>query len=134
MKHNRRLSKAVSDAAFGEFRRCLAYKCAQTGATLIVADRWYPSSKTCSKCGTVKAKLSLADRVFVCDNPECDYAHEGVDRDWNAARNLEQYAARPECRGEDKRARRNRKTTGPEPGNARTCETRTKRDGLTDVR
>ncbi|EFA23009.1 IS607 family element RNA-guided endonuclease TnpB [Bifidobacterium gallicum] len=133
MKRNRHLAKAISDAAFGEFRRQLAYKCLNSGATLIVADRWYPSSKTCSRCGTVKAKLSLADRVFVCDNLSCDYAREGVDRDWNAAVNLEHYVA-PSAVGDAKRARRNRKTTSPQQaGNAGPVETRTKQNSLMAV-
>lgn len=128
MKHNRHLSKAVSDAAFGEFRRMLEYKCLKTGTVLTVADRYYPSSKTCSRCGTVKAKLSLADRVFVCDDPSCDYARRGVDRDWNASVNLANYVA-PSAGRDVKRARRNRKTTGPvKAGNAGACETRTKRN------
>ena len=57
MVKNHHLAKAVSDAAFGEFRRQLEYKTAKTGARLHVVDRWFASSKTCSKCGRVKAKL-----------------------------------------------------------------------------
>ncbi|WP_331270747.1 IS607 family element RNA-guided endonuclease TnpB [Bifidobacterium choloepi] len=129
MKHDHCLARAVSDAAFGEFRRQLEYKCSDTGTVLTVADRWYPSSKTCSRCGTVKAKLSLAERVFVCDNPDCEYAREGVDRDWNAAKNLEHYVA-GSAPGDGKRAPRSRKTTSPlEVGNAGTVETRTKQPG-----
>ena len=83
MVRNHRLAKAVSDAAFGEFRRQLEYKTARTGAALRVIDRWYPSSKTCSKCGAVKAKLSLSERVYRCD--ACGLA---IDRDLNAAINI----------------------------------------------
>ena len=83
MARNHHLAKAVSDAAFGEFRRQLEYKTARTGARLHVVDRWYPSSKTCSKCGRVKAKLSLAERVFHCD--ACGLT---MDRDLNAAINI----------------------------------------------
>ena len=83
MVRNHRLTKAVSDAAFGEFRRQLEYKTARTGAALRVIDRWYPSSKTCSKCGAVKAKLSLSERVYRCD--ACGLA---IDRDLNAAINI----------------------------------------------
>lgn len=61
MVKNHHLAKSISDAAFGEFRRQLEYKAARTGARLHVVDRWYRSSKTCSKCGSVKAKLSLAE-------------------------------------------------------------------------
>ena len=83
MVKNHHLAKAVSDAAFGEFRRQLEYKTARTGAVLHVIDRWYPSSKTCSACGAVKAKLSLSERVYRCD--ACGLA---IDRDLNAAINI----------------------------------------------
>jgi putative transposase len=88
MISNRKLARAVADQGFGAVRRMLGYKTAREGGTLIVADRWYPSSKTCSGCGSVKAKLTLADRVYQCDN--CGLA---MDRDANAARNLLSLAA-----------------------------------------
>ena len=91
MVKNHHLAKAVSDAAFGEFRRQLEYKTARTGARLHVVDRWYPSSKTCSKCGRVKAKLSLSERVFHCD--ACGLA---MDRDLNAAVNILVAGSAPE--------------------------------------
>lgn len=91
MVKNHHLAKAVSDAAFGEFRRQLEYKTARTGATLHVIDRWYPSSKTCSKCGRVKAKLSLSERVFHCDG--CGLV---IDRDLNAAININVAGSAPE--------------------------------------
>ena len=91
MVKNHHLAKAVSDAAFGEFRRQLEYKTARTGATLHVVDRWYPSSKTCSKCGAVKAKLSLSERVYRCDG--CGLA---MDRDLNAAVNILVAGSAPE--------------------------------------
>ena len=91
MVKNRRLAKAVSDAAFGEFRRQLEYKTARTGATLHVVDRWYPSSKTCSGCGRVKAKLSLSERVYRCDG--CGLV---MDRDLNAAVNILVAGSAPE--------------------------------------
>ena len=91
MVKNHRLAKAVSDAAFGEFRRQLEYKTARTGATLHVVDRWYPSSKTCSRCGRVKAKLSLAERVYRCDG--CGLV---MDRDLNAAVNIRVAGSAPE--------------------------------------
>ncbi|MGW5366682.1 IS607 family element RNA-guided endonuclease TnpB, partial [Actinopolymorpha pittospori] len=62
MMSNRRLARHVADAGFGEFRRQLEYKVARFGGRVIVADRWFPSSKTCSGCGTVKAKLLLSER------------------------------------------------------------------------
>ena len=91
MVKNQRLAKAVSDASFGEFRRQLEYKTARTGAALRVIDRWYPSSKTCSKCGRVKAKLSLAERVYKCDG--CGLV---MDRDLNAAVNIKVAGSAPE--------------------------------------
>jgi putative transposase len=56
----------VADAGLGDLRRMLTYKAAWYGLELVEADRWFPSSKTCSGCGTVKADLTLADRVFAC--------------------------------------------------------------------
>ncbi|GGL15992.1 hypothetical protein GCM10010094_91110 [Streptomyces flaveus] len=89
MGMNRRLSRHVADAAFGEIRRQLTYKTRQRGTRLIVADRWFASSKTCSRCGVVKAKLPLSTRVFKCDN--CGLV---LDRDANAGHNLATLAAR----------------------------------------
>ena len=91
MVKNRRLAKAIMDASFGEFRRQLEYKTARSGAALHVIDRWYPSSKTCSKCGRVKAKLPLAERVYKCDG--CGLA---MDRDLNAAVNILVAGSAPE--------------------------------------
>ena len=91
MAKNHHLAKAVSDAAFGEFRRQLEYKTARSGAALHVVDRWYPSSKTCSKCGAVKAKLSLAERIYRCDG--CGLV---MDRDLNAAVNILVAGSAPE--------------------------------------
>ena len=83
MLQHRRLGRAISDLGLAELRRQLTYKCWWYGSVLVTADRWYPSSKTCSACGRVKAKLSLSTRVFACD--ECSHV---IDRDLNAARNL----------------------------------------------
>jgi putative transposase len=80
---NRRLARAISDAGFGQIRRQLACKTSWNGGTLIVADRWYPSSKRCSGCGVVKAKPRLSERVFAC--AECGLV---LERDANAALNL----------------------------------------------
>ena len=91
MVKNHRLAKAVSDASFAEFRRQLEYKTARTGAALRVIDRWYPSSKTCSKCGRAKAKLSLAERTYRCDG--CGLV---MDRDLNAAINIKVAGSAPE--------------------------------------
>ena len=65
MTRNRRLARAISDQGFGQARRMLGYKTTWNGGRLIVADRWYPSSKTCSGCGAVKAKLALSERTYV---------------------------------------------------------------------
>ncbi|MFG2056123.1 IS607 family element RNA-guided endonuclease TnpB [Micromonospora sp. NPDC048930] len=83
MLRNRRLARQIADAGFGEIRRQVAYKAEWNGSRWIVADRWYPSSKTCSDCGAVKAKLPLRVRTYICDS--CGLA---LDRDLNAARNL----------------------------------------------
>lgn len=83
MVRNRKLARQISDAGFGEIRRQLAYKTVWNGGRLAVADRWFPSSKTCSGCEAVKPKLSLSERTFTCT--ECGLV---LDRDLNAAINL----------------------------------------------
>lgn len=80
---NRALRRAIHDAALGEIHRQLDYKTAWHGGQLVLADRFYPSSKTCSDCGAVKAKLPLSTRTYRCD--QCGLV---LDRDVNAARNL----------------------------------------------
>ena len=79
---NGRLARAVSDAAWTELRSMLAYKCAWYGHDLVVIDRWFPSSRLCGNCGTIRAKLPLTVRTWRCD---CGAVH---DRDVNAARNI----------------------------------------------
>jgi putative transposase len=88
MSRNRRLARVVADQGFGRARRLLGYKTIWNGGALVVADRWYPSSKTCSGCGTVKAKLALSERMFRCET--CGLV---ADRDANAAINLRDLAA-----------------------------------------
>jgi putative transposase len=83
MLANRQLAKAVSDMGFYEFRRQLEYKTKLYGSELVVVDRWFPSSKTCSSCGTKKDALTLAERVMKCEH--CGFS---LDRDLNAAINL----------------------------------------------
>lgn len=83
MVRNRRLAKAISDCGWGEFRRQLEYKAARHGRRLVVIDRWYPSSKTCSACGHLLTELSLSSRAWCC--PACRTLH---DRDVNAAKNI----------------------------------------------
>jgi putative transposase len=87
MLRNRRLARALADAGLAELRRQLGYKTTWYGSRLVVADWFYPSSKTCSTCGWVKAKLTLAERTFTCD--ACGLQ---IDRDLNAARNLAKLA------------------------------------------
>ena len=88
MMKNRHLSKAVQEQCFYEFIRQMKYKCEWNGIEFIQVDRFYPSSKTCSNCGTIKKDLKLSDRTFVC--PDCGFT---IDRDYNAALNLMRYAA-----------------------------------------
>ena len=83
MLKNHSLAKHIQDAAWGEFARQLEYKTKWYGSTLVRVDRFYPSSKTCSRCGTVKATLSLGDRTYHCGTCGLD-----VGRDLNAAINL----------------------------------------------
>ena len=82
MMKNRCLSKAVASQKFYEFRTRLKAKCDENGIELRVADRFYPSSKTCHHCGSVRKNLKLSDRIYRC---ECGYV---ADRDLNAALNL----------------------------------------------
>ena len=82
MMKNRHLSKAVASQKFYEFRSKLLAKCRENGIELRVVDRWFPSSKTCHCCKSIKKDLKLSDRVFRCD---CGYIE---DRDFNAALNL----------------------------------------------
>ena len=126
MVKNHSLARSLSDAALGEFRRQLEYKTARSGAVLRVVGRWFPSSKTCSNCGVVKAKLSLSERTFNCD--ACGLS---LDRDLNAAINICVAGGAPEtlnARGED--VRRNQHTVG----SADLGEARTKRPPAGGVR
>ncbi|MEH0422985.1 RNA-guided endonuclease InsQ/TnpB family protein [Streptomyces sp. B21-083] len=82
MVRNRSLSRAVADAAWSEFRGMLEYKAAWYGREVIAVDRWFPSSKLCSTCGTIRSKLPLNVRTWTC---ECGAVH---DRDVNAAKNI----------------------------------------------
>ena len=89
MMKNHRLARSIADQGWAEFSRQLEYKSKWYGSGLVVAPRFFPSSKTCSSCGHVKAKLSLSERTFICD--ACGFE---IDRDLNAARNLEQLSTR----------------------------------------
>lgn len=85
MMKNKHLSNAISKQGFYEFKRQLEYKCKFRGIDLVVADRFYPSSKTCSQCGEIKKDLKLSDRVYKCS---CGLM---IDRDLNASINLSKY-------------------------------------------
>ena len=88
MMKNRHLARAVAEQCIYKFRVQLVYKCAERGIDLVVADRFYPSSKKCSSCGAIHKGLTLKDRTFQC--PNCGLS---IDRDLNAALNLETYVA-----------------------------------------
>jgi putative transposase len=87
MLANARLARAISDVGFYEFRRQLQYKAERYGTTVVLADRWYPSSKLCSRCGTRYGGLGLDERAWACAH--CGAQH---DRDVNAAINLKRLA------------------------------------------
>ena len=86
MMKNEHLARAIAEQNFYEFRRQMEYKCEAKGIKLQFADRFYPSSKTCSCCGHIKKDLKLTDRTYICS--ECGLV---IDRDFNAALNLERY-------------------------------------------
>jgi len=85
IRKNRHLSKAVQQQGFYEFRRQIEYKSAWNNIPVIIADRFFPSSKLCSCCGTIKKDLKLSDRIYKC---ECGNV---IDRDYQAACNLKRY-------------------------------------------
>lgn len=85
MVQNHHLARAISDMGLGTFRQMLTYKAAVSGTVIVVADRWFPSTRLC-RCGVVNATMTLADRVFVC--AACGFTD---DRDFHAAANLEAY-------------------------------------------
>ena len=88
MMKNRHLSKAIAQQGLYEFKRQLDYKCQLYGIDFVEADKWYPSSKTCSECGHVKTRLSLSERTYICE--DCGVV---IDRDYNASINLSRYSA-----------------------------------------
>lgn len=90
MMSNHKLAQSIADCGFHEFKRQLDYKCKKFGSKLVVADRWFPSSKICSSCGTKKETLLLSERVYSCGH--CGHV---IDRDLNAAINLSQCVAEP---------------------------------------
>ncbi|WP_101833948.1 IS607 family element RNA-guided endonuclease TnpB, partial [Frankia canadensis] len=125
MVRNRRLARAVADTGMAEIRRQLAYKTVWYGSRLHVADRWYPSSKTCSGCGWRNPSLTLSDRTFHCQS--CALV---LDRDTNAAVNLRNLVAAStseteNTRGADHKTRASgRVAVKREPGTATAGQTR----------
>jgi putative transposase len=113
MVRNRRLARSVADTGMAEVRRQTGYKTVWYGSRLHVADRWYPSSKTCSGCGWRNPSLTLSDRTFTCES--CGLV---IDRDENAAVNLKQLVA----------------GSGPETVNARGADRRTRFGGRVAVK
>ena len=87
MSKNHKLASAILDGGFFEFKRQMEYKCKWYGTTLTIVDKFYPSSKTCSNCGAIKKDLQLKDRVY-----KCSVCGNEIDRDLNAAINLEKKA------------------------------------------
>ncbi len=104
MVKNHCLASAIADVGMGEFRRQIEYKAAWYGRKVVVVDQWFPSSKTCSACGSYQQKMPLSVRYWVC--PDCGERH---DRDVNAAKNIRSFAIR----------QAHAVTTGGEPGIAR---------------
>lgn len=86
MLKDKRLSEEIHEQSFYKFREYLTYKCGDKGIELVIADKYYPSSKTCSCCGNIKRNLKLSDRTYICD--KCGLI---IDRDMNAAINLMNY-------------------------------------------
>ena len=83
MMKNRHLAKAVQKQNFYSFRLKLTNKCKRTGIEVRIVSRWFPSSKTCSNCGSIRQDLQLSDREFICTECGCV-----MDRDKNASINL----------------------------------------------
>lgn len=86
MMKNKHLAKAIQQQCFYEFYRQIQYKCLWNNIKFIEADRFYPSSKTCSECGSVKKQLKLSEREYICEECGCV-----IDRDYNASVNLMKY-------------------------------------------
>jgi putative transposase len=95
---NRRLARAIGDAAWTELARQLTYKAAWFGVELVICDRWFASTKTCSRCGLIKPQMALDERIFGCS--ACGLT---IDRDCNAAANLAAWAERSHAQVPDRR-------------------------------
>ena len=86
MMKNKHLSRSIAEMGFNDFIRIMKYKCEESNIKFFQVDRFFPSSKTCSQCGCIHKNLKLSDRIFEC--PSCGFT---IDRDFNAAMNLENY-------------------------------------------
>ena len=92
MMANDKLARSISDIGFYEVRRQIEYKAALSGGVVVLVDRWFPSSKTCSECGCYRESLPLSVREWTC--AECGARH---DRDVNAARNILKFSTAGEA-------------------------------------
>lgn len=132
MVHNRAVSKAIHRSGWGHLRTMLTYKSHRDGRTLAVVDRWYPSSKTCSACGHLLAKLSLGTRHWTC--PSCSARH---DRDVNAAKNIAVAAGLVEtinaCGADVRRVGHTRARSAMNQESGRATVGRVAGDGLVDA-
>src|SRR5262249_46765963 len=99
MKRNRKLALSIGDVGLGEVRRQMGYKPIWQGETVLLADRWFPSTRMCSRCRNVKAEMELSERIYVCENPACSLV---IDRDLNAALNLAALASPSRQPGPDR--------------------------------
>jgi putative transposase len=91
---NRKLARSFSDAALGKLLTLLTSKVEQRGGQVIQVGRFFPSSKTCHCCGWKWEDMNLADRIFLCQNPQCAYSQFEQDRDHNAGLNILREALR----------------------------------------
>ncbi|MDD2730191.1 RNA-guided endonuclease TnpB family protein [Malikia sp.] len=114
MVKNRRLARSITDMGFFELRRQLEYKAVMRGGQVVVADRWHPSSKTCSVCGHRLDKLPLSVREWTC--PQCGANH---DRDVNAAINLRNLAVSSTVTACGEEGSGRRRKTGAKPASAK---------------
>ena len=88
------MARSFSDAAFGRLRELLTSKVEQRGGRIITVGRFFPSTKRCHSCGWIWQDITLKDRLFVCQNPECPYHLFPQDRDHNAGQNILREALR----------------------------------------
>ena len=88
LSENKDLSRRILDCSWFTFRQLLTYKAELYGCNLIVIPKYYPSSKSCSSCGSINNNLKLTDRIWLCPDPKCNLHTNGLDRDLNAAINI----------------------------------------------